>query len=377
MFGTLEYFRTFVAMNRIVSAAALLLSILPCSAIVPDAPAFINQHANTVQGSLPRFEASLKALENGKDTTLRILHIGDSHIQAEFVTDEVRRLLQERYGNAGRGLMPALRLAGTNQSYGYALTCDHKPDIQTRLLKTPWPAAPGITGISVICNEPATYSIKNEDQPFCSLDIFTGSGVQHRSFSQPTDTAAFNLGAGEALYGVYAVNGKPGVIYSAIGNNGACFADYNKVDRFTEQTAFFRPDLIILSMGTNEGFSKMTDEAIRYSVINLAGDLRAANPDAEMLILLPMECHINDNRFLKQLKPDYRINNRVKEARDIIKATAREEGIPVWDFFDIAGGDGASAQWIDAGLMNPRDHIHLLKSGYELQARLLFDALTN
>lgn len=364
-------------MNRIVAAAALLLSILPCGARVTPTPAFINREANTIEGSLPRLKASLTALENGKDTTLRILHIGDSHIQAEFVTDELRRLLQERYGNAGRGMMPALRLAGTNQSHGYALTCDHKPDVQTRLLKTPWPAAPGITGISVICNGPANYSIKNDGQPFCSLDIFTGSGIEHRTFAQPTDTAAFALGAGEAFYGVYAVNGKPGVIYSAIGNNGACFADYNKVDRFAEQTAFFRPDLIILSMGTNEGFSKMTDEAIRYSVVNLAGDLQAANPGAEMLILLPMECHINGNRFLKQLEPDYSVNSRVKEARDIIGATAREMGIPVWDFYTVAGGDGASDRWIEAGLMNPRDHIHLLKPGYELQARLLYDALTN
>ena len=49
--------------------------------------------------------------------------------------------------------------------------------------------------------------------------------------------------------------------------------------------------------------------------------------------------------------------------------------VPVWDFYTVAGGDGASDRWIDANLFS-RDRIHLINPGYTLQARLLFDALT-
>ena len=41
----------------------------------------------------------------------------------------------------------------------------------------------------------------------------------------------------------------------------------------------------------------------------------------------------------------------------------------------MAGGEGAAGKWIADGLMNPRDHVHCLKSGYELRGSLLSDAL--
>ena len=36
---------------------------------------------------------------------MTILHLGDSHIASDRITGEVRRLLQARFGDAGRGLM--------------------------------------------------------------------------------------------------------------------------------------------------------------------------------------------------------------------------------------------------------------------------------
>lgn len=360
-------------MRKIISAICIAAACLTSAAAVPE---FINTDANHIEGSLPHFTAGLRALETGKDTTVRILHIGDSHIQAEFVTNALRKKLQERFGNAGRGLMPALRLAGTNQTAEYTIKQLSQNELrQARLLKYPWPVAPGVTGIAVESDKPTTIAATTPGNPFNSYSILTSKGISSHRLDTPTDSIALTIGADEAFYGVYVENGKPGLIYSAIGNNGACFTDYSLIDRFPQTTAAFGADLIILSMGTNEGFSIMTDEQIHRSVVNLVTSLRNFNPGAEFLILLPMECQKNRNHGQKPLSPYYDINKRVAEASEIIHTAARELGVPVWDFYTVAGGYDASAKWLDAGLMN-KDRIHLVKSGYELQAALLYTALT-
>ncbi|MDD3005347.1 LysM peptidoglycan-binding domain-containing protein [Flavobacterium sp.] len=45
---------------------------------------------------------------------VNIVHIGDSHIQADLMTNTVREKLQEQFGNAGRGLVFPYNLAKTN-----------------------------------------------------------------------------------------------------------------------------------------------------------------------------------------------------------------------------------------------------------------------
>lgn len=371
----LQKFSKFVPMKHILAALTMLATTGIIHAATDSYPEFVNAQANIIEGTLPNFTAGLHRLEQGADTVLHIVHIGDSHIQAEFVTDELRRLLQEKYGNAGRGLMPPLRLAGTNQTAQYRYTISDSSAKQTRLLKFPWPVAPGFSGIAVQPQNDATVTLTVPGQPFDSLTVYTSAGTRTTTFETPTDSVAFELAKGESLYATRVSNGKPGIIYSAIGNNGACYNDYSLIKGFPQSVAALNPDLIIISMGTNEGFSVMTDEEIRRSVSNLVNSLRAFVPDAEMLILAPMECQRNRRHGQKPLSPYFDINTRVAEAHDLIVAEARELGLPIWDFYPIAGGYGASNHWLDAKLMN-RDRIHLVRPGYQLQARLIFDALT-
>src|SRR5690606_31485683 len=58
------------------------------------------------------------------------------------------------------------------------------------------------------------------------------------------------------LNGLILENGNSGIIYHSIGVNGAKFLDYNKYPLFFEQLKALNPDLIIISLGTNEAFDK-------------------------------------------------------------------------------------------------------------------------
>ena len=64
---------------------------------------------------IPFFE-KLYQLEENQDRKVRIVHIGDSHIQADLFTGKIRYRMQQIFGNAGFGFTFPYSLANTNNS---------------------------------------------------------------------------------------------------------------------------------------------------------------------------------------------------------------------------------------------------------------------
>lgn len=341
-------------------------------------PTFVNTAANHIilpaNADREAWQRLARDMRDARtnEAVIDIMHIGDSHIQAEMGTTVVRELLQKRYGNAGRGLITAFKLAGTNQPVDYAITAALPIDSQVRLLKRPWPIVPGFTGIAAESNRSNLITYKNlkPGHKIKTSRIYTSDGERVVKYEYPLDSASFYTLPHERLFGVYTANGEPGVVYSTIGNNGACFSDYLLIDGFADDVAGFAPRLIILSMGTNEGYSSMSDAEIASTTRELIDKLRKANPEAVFMVWTPMECEKKDDAG------EFHVNGRVKEASDIIKGVALEEGLAVWDFYEVSGGDGSSSQWVGAELMNPRDHVHLLGKGYRMQGQLAAEAMT-
>jgi len=375
-------------MNRIALAMEILATVsVGTYAATPDIPEYVNIAANRIElpatadrAAWHRVAQRLDSLEQGKSTgKVRVMHIGDSHIQAEMGTSVLRRQLQSRYGNAGRGLITAFKLAGTNQPVDYAITAENPVDSQARLLKRPWPIRPGFTGVASSSSRSNRVTFKNfgAGHDFDSTAVFTSSGRRDMRYYAPVDSASFWMLPGERLFGVYTEKTKtPGIVYSAIGNNGATFSDYLLIDGFGDAVARFHPDIVVFSMGTNEGFSSDSNEKIAEDTRCLIAEVRRAVPGAVMVLWTPMECQKNRNHGKTPPSPDFDINKRVAQIRDIMLDVARAEGVAVWDFYDVAGGEGVSTRWIEDGLMN-KDRIHLYRPGYELQGRLAADAFND
>ena len=72
----------------------------------------------------------------------------------------------------------------------------------------------------------------------------------------------------------------------------------------------------------------------------------------------------------------FQVNRNVKTIRDIIIKFGKKHNIPVYDFYEIAGGEGASAKWLSDKLLNT-DRIHRTWSGYEVEGELIYQALSD
>ncbi len=375
---------------------------------------FLHQDANRIELNGADWSSLSDLFAQAADTVINIVHIGDSHIQAEGSTSPTRRLLQQRYGNAGRGLIIPFRMAGTNQPLDYTITSD-TPFTSSRLLKTPWSTDMGFTGIATRPDSPEAHisiSLKGNSagSDFSGIRIFysgtapevtnvassaftdliytitPANGYLDINLFEPVTSADITImHFGQlTIYGYELLNTRPGVIYSAIGNNGATYSTYNNLPSVGTGIAPMHPQLVILSLGTNEAFGKVSDATMYSDIDALVNDIMRANPQAQILLTTPSECQRTVSRRVRRKKRrkgrryytvrSRQVNANIPRLRQVVLDYGRDHGIATYDWYDVAGGAGSSSRWVAASLMG-KDHIHNTWAGYDLQGNLLYDAI--
>ena len=190
------------------------------------------------------------------------------------------------------------------------------------------------------------------------------------------------------MFGATLSGDRPGLFYHAIGNNGAAYETYNRIGNMGAGISPLRPSLVIISLGTNEAFGRLDTGAFARSIDRLVNNIRAANPDALLLLTTPMECHKRVTKTRKvrvknkkgryrtvtRTSRSYSVNPNIAPLRKAILDYGKDNGIAVYDWYDVAGGSGASSSWISNGLF-ANDRVHHTHKGYNLEGRLLYEAL--
>src|SRR5687767_9063481 len=121
-----------------------------------------NEEDNVIQNAahLDDFFEELLQLKVTSKGKINIIHIGDSHIQADYLTDVVRRDFQHDFGNAGRGLIVPLRVAGTNEPANFRTSSSYSWKAK-RCVTPDHPLPIGIGGVTISTQQPdADFSIR-------------------------------------------------------------------------------------------------------------------------------------------------------------------------------------------------------------------------
>ncbi len=374
---------------------------------VPPRPAFIKPELNIISNPvyLSAFYEKLYQAKKLKKSVLNILHIGDSHIQADVLTGTMRQLMQDEFGNAGRGLVFPGRVARTNES-STIYSSSSSPWESKRIVFTNQPLPIGIGAMTLHTERPngsltlKTYNTPSLNYAFNKITMFfqkdfnsynvvlkdsVGNELAYigpytlepysnaSQIQLPFPTNQIELFVRQAtptqnhftLFGLNLENSKPGVLYHVVGGNGAKFRHYLEATHFIEQTEILHPDLIIISLGTNEAVEHpYIDAKFTTQLDTFVERLKANNPNALFLLTIPADFY----------KKKTRRNPGVEIIRDKLIAYADEKKIAVWDLYTSAGGKHAADQWKANRLMQT-DGVHFTKAGYELQGHLLYEAL--
>jgi len=369
---------------------------------------FLKLELNRIENdslSMAAFYAKLEAEKKSHNKKVSIIHIGDSHLQADFFSGEVRKLLQGEFGNAGRGLMFPFKLANTNGTNNFRSSTNVKWDSKRNvMLNNPMPI--GVCGITIRTKDPKAainlniydsdsicYAFNKltlfHDQSAFEYDYFVcdSSGyvvgyinscikkgpafvseVQLDTMLHQCTIVAYRRDSSQSqaeIYGILLENGDGGILYNTIGVNGAQFSDYNASIYFQDQLVALQPDLIIISLGTNDAYNApFKKENFEYNVETLITSIKNRNPNTAILLTTPADSY----RRYKYKNPD------MQTASEMLKDYCVKNNIAYWDFHSIMGGLNSVASWYKAGL-SQYDRVHFTKAGYELQAKLFYDAI--
>lgn len=404
--------------NRVRSVlfVVLFLDFVAGHAQVPDIDSMVKRYPFIVRElnvighdslALAAFYHKMSDLKNGKRDRVNIVHIGDSHIQADFYSGTLRQLIQREFGNAGRGFIFPYRVAKSNEPASYKTTTNVKweskrnvfPDqslpigiggftIQTKdtnatislIVKNQGTLDYGFNKFTlfhekgagnfgyVVCDDLSCKvgeidSRKQESNPYVSTQLF--STPMHQVMIQCTghDSAGCSR-----IYGMLLENGKPGVLYNMIGVNGAEFRHFNLSVHFQEQLSYLQPDLVIISLGTNEAFGGAFDsDNFVHNMDSLVTGIRRLNPNTDILLTTP------GDSFRKSKKGRVK-NPNVATARNAVMYYASGHNCAYWDLYGVMGGYGSMAKWFAAKL-SAKDRVHFSGQGYILQGGLMYQAL--
>lgn len=177
---------------------------------------------------------------------------------------------------------------------------------------------------------------------------------------QKTDSTQYHF----RLYGILLDTSEPGIFYHGFGVNGASIPCILRCQLFEEHLKIVNPDWVILTLGTNDAYSRKFNPDYFYANYDsLLSKIKNAAPQAQILMTVA-----NDSYLYRR----YPNRNTVKTG-EVIKKLAPKYHAAVWDFYHIMGGYRSINLWIRKGLAT-RDKIHFTKRGYFLQADLLFNA---
>lgn len=366
---------------------------------------FINQEKNQIHfcgNSSERFKKICLIINNlitKGNGQLKILQIGDSHIQADYFSGKMRENMQSfAPGIKGnRGFIFPYKIAKTNnpENYKSKFTGNwlHKRNI-TENYNTDL----GISGISVTTyesNASVQIILNNHSFPhqdFNKVKIFQNSGdsifdifIEQNGILRGNYN---NLGFTEfatdehfdtlniffiksdsnqnqfTIHGIELDNDDPGIIYSAVGINGAECNSFLKCNLLENHLQIINPEWIIISLGTNDAYSKNFSSTIFENNLDaLICRIQNALPETFILLTTPPDS------YRKRKKP----NLNMQIASKSIYKIAEKRNCAVWDLYEVMGGFTSMKLWLKAGLA-ANDKIHFSTNGYALQGDLLFNA---
>lgn len=358
--------------------------------------------------SLRHLYESLAHLEDGSAKgNVRVLQYGDSHTASDLGTAEVRRLLQSRFGEGGRGFVafgqPWKHYVQDGVSTGMSHEflpekgkAQHGHFVGNR--------AYGLLGVAVASADRGGRAWIHAHVPSSHIEVSyyqqpTGGAfdllVDHAKVAR-IDTksakaeAGFRAvdvpegahrveveveGGGEVrLFGATFDRSTLGVEVDSLGINGAQI--YTALGwseaHMAEQWKHRAPDLVVLAYGTNESLNDTPSADYERKLVDLLGRVARAVPEASCLLLGPP-----DRATHTAHQDDWHTASKLVEIVASQRRVAEAAGCAFYNQLEAMGGAGTIAAWAKESPPRAiRDRIHLTKAGYVALAGTLVKDLT-
>jgi lysophospholipase L1-like esterase len=358
---------------------------------------------NNLSGNITQLNKFFSALKNTKNKKVRVAHFGDSTLEGDLITSDLRELFQLRYGGTGVGIVPI-----TSQDTKFRQTTDlsfsEDWKVATVFSRNKNHLPLGINGHVFVNSANSWVEMKtnNRYKTVRKFDVaklfyadaksnaevkysFNGGKVVTKSLTSgnglhilevkksgaksikmefPQSNSAYYYGISlESGNGVYIDN------FALRGNSGV---DLKKIT--TEYLEKFNTEmdykLVILEFGLNILSGRKTNFS-RYekSMVKIIKRMKTAMPNASFLLVgVHDKCVKKGSKFVT--------DPAVLKLVEAQKSIAHKADIAFWNLFEAMGGKNSMIKWVSA---NPprafKDYTHFNDVGSKKEAKMLFDEL--
>lgn len=356
---------------------------------------------STRRGMSPFYEA-LDRLSSGNNL-VRIAVFGDSFIEADILTADLREMLQKKFGGCGVGFVTI-----TSMTSGYRPTVRHTYGGWSSHAVTDSvyfdKKKQGISGHYFVPREGAYVELRGQNKYASLLDtcqqasiFFYNKGAvdlsvrinkdQPRNYSfDPSERLqqmqvdgrigsvrwTVNSADSTLFYGL-AMDGKKGIIldnFSLRGSSGLSLRGISPemLKQFNNQRPY---DLIILEYGLNIATERGRNyDNYQRGLMTAIKHLKTCFPQAGLLLL-----SVGDRDY-KTENGDLRTMPGVKNLIRYQQNMAAESNIAFWNMFEAMGGEGSMAKMVHAKpTMANYDYTHINFRGGKHLAGLLYETL--
>ncbi len=337
---------------------------------------------------------------------LRILHIGDSHVQADIFTGLIRNKMQDLFGKGGRGMIFPYVTARTHAAYDYytSRSGDWKYGKNTQRVPDYDLGMSGVTawtqdrnaGFRIVFNQFYYPAENRKVRVYCKgsaksyeLMLFVNGNKQDTVWFHANQDGLnyveaylpetpkvldFQLKRTDTTQTFFELHGvelqtidEAGVLYSSVGINGAHFKSILNQKLMGPQLQQFLPDLVVVDVSGNEYYNGGLQKGSFTSRLDsILKRIKQYAPGASVLV----SCSQDINRYRYYSVAD------CGPAADLAREIAFNNGCAFYDYFKVSGKRYSMNKWFAHGLAK-YDRVHLTYAGYATKAELFTNAILN
>jgi LysM repeat protein/lysophospholipase L1-like esterase len=365
---------------------------------------WIDSNVNVIQTHRKKLIAPFMAkLKKTNKQRVHILHIGDSHVQADIFTHETRTLMGGTFGHAGRGMVFPYTTARTHTAadyrskhtgkWYYARNVERNPELPI-----------GVTGItSRTYDHQSAFKLSFKEgairPEFTRLRILIDRSVRSYDlriiagkdtalvdvFKNAVDSLSdqiwvdmpngsseylFELVKNDTLQSYFEIYGisiespdNRGLLYTSVGINGAGHYSIMRENKLPQHLTDLKPDAIILDVGANDFYQKgMDQQRFKDNLVSIIEMFKTYAPDALIILSNSQDIH----------RGGYSVR-ACSIFSTMISDVAKTENVAFYDWYRVAGGNQSMKIWKSLHLAN-RDGVHLTRDGYELKGSLIYQS---
>lgn len=318
---------------------------------------------------LQAFYASLSETGSRK---IRVLHYGDSQIEEDRMTQQIRDMLQSRYGGEGIGLMPLVQTIpalsvnqtlrmngrfvtptqGPRRYFVYGFKRDQRKD-----------GLYGAMGQMAVMND----SLVRGSEEITAICTPTGKGTHYTRWKIFADPSIQHTTSGDTVHlfgkgNVYGLSQESatGVIVDNIPMRGCLGLVFTKMNGQQLRTFYSQENvkLIIMQFGGNAIPSNENPGTIVAVVRGLREQvqfIKRCAPEASILFIGPSD-------MIRQVDGEWETYPLVPYMDKLLRKMALEEEIAYFSLYRWMGGAGSMSHWRDIGLAGA-DGVHFYRGG--------------